>query len=144
MNTAFFRYCPSADTVNLLTNPYWLGVGEGLVTLSAYLRRLSSLDLAAIAVYTVTGAMLLVFLPLTGYPPHVGFVGIISVITAYSLFTRRSWGRWLVFFLLVTISGFTFYTLYVIWFSNLLVALSMITYAALTWATSLGLLLRRD
>jgi hypothetical protein len=114
------------------------------VNLSAHLNRLSGLDFAAIAFYAVTGTILLAFLPIAGYPPHLGFVGIISLITAYSLFTRRGWGRWLVFFLFVTISGFTLYTLYVIGFSNFLVALSMITYAVLTWATSLGLLLRKD
>ena len=51
----------------------------------------------------------------------MGFLGIVSLITAYSLFTKRAWAPWLVFIMLVTITVFSGVTLYSVGFSNLLV-----------------------
>jgi hypothetical protein len=87
--------------------------------------------------------LLLVFLPLSSFPPHLALLGILSLITAYSLFTNRVWATWLVFILLITISVFAFYTLYAVGFSNAIVALAMVGYAALTWAVGVWLWLRR-
>jgi hypothetical protein len=87
--------------------------------------------------------LLLVFLPLSSFPPHLALLGILSLITAYSLFTNRVWATWLVFILLITISVFAFYTLYAVGFSNAIVALTMVGYAALTWAVGVWLWLRR-
>jgi hypothetical protein len=102
--------------------------------LKAKLKALSTAQLLATLFYAATGVLLLAFLPLSGYPPHLGFLGIFSLIGAYSILTKRTWAPWLVFILLVTNSAFSLYTLYAVGFSNILVALTMLGYALLTWA----------
>ncbi|MCW4000034.1 MAG: hypothetical protein NWE93_07330 [Candidatus Bathyarchaeota archaeon] len=101
--------------------------------LQAKIKALSPAQRLATVFYAATGLLLLAFLPLSGYPPHVGFLGIFSLIGAYSLFTKRSWAPWLVFVLLITNSVFSLYTLYAVGLSNIIVALTMIGYALLTW-----------
>jgi hypothetical protein len=86
---------------------------------------------------------LLVFLPLSGFPPHLALLGILSLITAYSLLTNRVWATWLVFIQLITISVFSLYTFYAVGFSNVIVALIMVAYVALTWAVAAWLWIRR-
>ena len=103
------------------------------MSIATKFKSLNGPQLAAIAFFTATGIMLLAFLPLSGFPPHLGFLGILSFITAYSLFTKRPWTQWLLFILLVTITVFSLYTLYAVGFSNILVTLSMLGYAILTW-----------
>jgi hypothetical protein len=113
------------------------------VSLSTKLKTQKPLQLASLAFFAVTGIILLACLPLTGYPPHVGFLGILSLITAYSLLTKRAWALWLVAILLITITAFTLITLAASGFSNILVALSMLGYAILTWVFTTYLLLKR-
>jgi hypothetical protein len=113
------------------------------VPLIAKLKNTSRPRQAAIAFYALSGIILLAFLPLSGFPPHLGFLGILSLITAYSLFTIKSWTPWLVFVLLVANSGFALFTLASIGFSNILVALSMIVFAALTWAATVLVLFKK-
>jgi len=98
---------------------------------------------SALAFYSVAGILLLAFLPLTGFPPHLGFLGILSLITAYSLFTKRVWALWLIGILFVVNSAFGLFTLYSTGFSNILLALSMIAFIALTWIISIYLVQRR-
>jgi len=100
-------------------------------------------ELTSLAFYVVTGIILMASLPLTGYPPHVGFLGILSLITAYSLFTKRAWAPWLVAGLFITITAFSLVTLVSAGFSNILVAISMLGYALLTWVFTMYLLLKR-
>jgi hypothetical protein len=107
------------------------------------LKGMNRIQLASIAFYGVTGILLLAFLPLTSFAPHLGFLGIVSLITAYSLITKRAWAPWLVFILLVTNSVFGLYTLVSIGFSNVLVALAMLAFTVLTWVVSALLLLKR-
>ncbi len=113
------------------------------MSITSKLRAMSRFDLASLVFFAVTGIMLLVFLPLTGFPPHLALIGIVSLITAYSLFTKRVWAPWLVAILFVVISVFSLYTLYSVGLSNVLTALSMIVYAVLTWVFSINILLRR-
>ena len=107
------------------------------------LKKLNRLQLAAVVFYTVSGILMLTFLPLSSYPPHLAFIGIISLITAYSLFTKRPWMAWLVFLLFVVNTAFALNTLISIGFSNLIVALSMIALAVLTWLATIYLLLKK-
>jgi len=113
------------------------------VSLAAKFKKINRTRLAAIAFFAVTGILLLAFLPLAGFPPHLGFLGVVSLISAYSLFNKRAWAPWLVFILLITNTVFSLFTLYSVGFSNILVALSMLTYAGLTWAFTLPLLLKK-
>jgi hypothetical protein len=89
--------------------------------------------LAPIIFYAATGILFLILLPLANYPPHVGLTGVMSLITAYALFMKRRWAKWLVaavFFVATTIS---LYTVYFILFSNVLVSVGMLVYAIFTW-----------
>jgi hypothetical protein len=83
------------------------------------------------------------FLPLTGYPPHLSFLGILSLITAYSLFAKRGWAPWLVAILFITNTAFSLDVLFSVGFSNMLVTLSMFAYAVLTWVFSAYIILKR-
>jgi hypothetical protein len=112
------------------------------VSLSKRLKTFKPFQLASIAFYAVTG-LILAFLPLTGYPPHLGFLGIFSLITAYSLFVKRGWAPWIVAILFFVNTAFSLDVLFSIGFSNIVVALSMLAYAVLTWMFTAYLLLKR-
>jgi hypothetical protein len=96
-----------------------------------------------LAFYIASGVVLLVYLPLTGYAPQLGLLGILSVIVAYGVFTKRAWAPWLIFILFVGASTFSLYTLAVAGFSNALLGISMVAYAVLTWIFTIYLLLIR-
>jgi hypothetical protein len=113
------------------------------VSLATKLKTFKPIQLAAIAFYAVTGIILLAFLPLTGYPPHLGFLGIFSLITSYSLFFKRGWALWLVAIVFVVNTVFSLDTLISTGFINALVALSMLALAVLTWFFTAYLLLKR-
>ena len=113
------------------------------MSLATKLKTFKLFELASFTFYAVTGIILLAFLPLTGYPPHVAFLGIISLITFYSLFAKRVWAPWLVAALVIVNSVFALDVLFSIGFSNVLVALSMLGYAVLTWLFTAYLLLKR-
>ena len=101
------------------------------------------IELASTAFYAVSGVILFVFLFLTGYPPHVAFLGVLSLIVAYGVFSQRKWGPWVNFVLFVGVSTFTIYTLISIGFSNVIVAVEMIAYVALTWVFAYYNMLKR-
>jgi hypothetical protein len=113
------------------------------VSLATKLKTLKPLELASLAFYAVTGLILLLSLPLTSYPPHLAFLGILSLITAYCLFTKRAWAPWLVATLSITITAFSLIILISAGFSNVLVALSVLAYAVLTWVFTAYLLLKK-
>jgi hypothetical protein len=114
------------------------------VSLATKLKSFNRAELASIAFYAISGIILLAFLPLTSFPPQLGLLGILSLITAYSLFTKRAWAPWLVVILLAGASTFSIYTLYSIGFSNALIGISMIAYAVLTWVFALYTLFKRN
>ena len=89
--------------------------------------------LAPIIFYTVVGAIFLVLLPIANFPPHIGLTAVMSLITAYALFTKRAWAKWLVAAIFFVATTLSLYTVYFILFSNLFVSLGMIVYAVLTW-----------
>jgi len=114
------------------------------MSLTSKLRDFNRKELASLAFYAISGIIMLVSLPLTGFPPHLGFLGIFSLIVAYMQFKGRSWAPWLVGILFVAGIVFSLYTLYAIGFSNALISLGMIAYAALTLYFSLSILLKRS
>jgi len=113
------------------------------VSIATKLKGFNRIQLASTAFYAVTGILLLAFLPFTGFPPHMGFLGIMSLITSYSLFIKRVWAPWMVFILLVSITVFSAITLYAVGFSNLLVTAMILPYLVLTWVFTVQLLLKR-
>jgi hypothetical protein len=113
------------------------------LSIAKRLKSFNRLEIASIAFFGIVGIILLAALPLSGYPPHLGFLAIVSLITAYSLFTKRAWAPWLVAFLFIVNTAFSLYTLYAVGFSNITVALSMIALAILTWLVTIVMLLKR-
>lgn len=111
--------------------------------LASGFKSLNRIELASLAFYIVSGIILLVYLPLTGYAPQLGLLGILSLVVAYSIVTKCGWAPYAIFILLVGASTFSIYTLVSAGFSNALLAVSMIVYAVLTWVFAVYLLLIR-
>jgi uncharacterized membrane protein (DUF2068 family) len=105
--------------------------------------KVSRIELLSTAFYAVSGVILLVFLFLTGFPPHLAFLGVLSLIVAFGVFTSRKWAPWFNIVLFVGATTFTLYTLFSIGFSNVAVAIEMLAYAALTWISAYSNLLKR-
>ncbi len=113
------------------------------LALTARLKNFNRIELLALAFYALSGLILLISLPFAGFAPQLGLLGILSLIVAYGVFTKRGWAPWLIFILFVAASTFTLYTLVVAGFSNALVGLSMVGYVALTWIFAIYMLLIR-
>lgn len=92
--------------------------------------------LLAVSFYTIVGIAFLAVLPMTGFPLHLGIIGISSLITAYGLFMKRSWTIFLVFTLLFVATTFSLYMLYYYLPNDYLLALSMVAYLILTWVVT--------
>ena len=89
--------------------------------------------LSSVVFYVVVGILFLVLLPFISYPPHIGLTGILSIITAYGLFSKRYWSIWLVVALFFVSTVFSLFTLYYTVGTDWLVSLGMIAYAVLSW-----------
>jgi hypothetical protein len=113
------------------------------VSITTKIRTFKLFELLSLGFYAITGLIILASLPFTGFPPHLGFLGILSLIVAYSLFFKRGWAPWLVASLFIVNSAFALDVLFSIGFTNVLVALSMVGYAVLTWLFTAYLLLKR-
>ena len=111
------------------------------MTITTKQKRINRIQLISFGFYLVTGILLLLFLLATGFPPHISFLGIVSLITAYSLYAKRVWAPWLVFILLVTNTVFSGITLYAVGLRNLLVTTMLLPYLVLTWYVSVELLI---
>ena len=104
-----------------------------LASIVSNLKNFNRIELAALAFYAISGIILFVFLPFTGFPPQLALLGILSLITDYSIFTKRGWAPYLLFILFAAASTFSIYTLVVAGFSNALAGIGLIVYAVLTW-----------
>jgi hypothetical protein len=103
------------------------------VQLMSKIKTQTPISLASIAFYGIAGLIFLILLPFSGFPPHIGLLGIVSLITAYGLLMQRKWASWLVAALFFVATTFTLFTLYYVIATDVLAATSMIAYAALTW-----------
>jgi hypothetical protein len=103
------------------------------VQLASRIKNQSVISLASIAFFWVVGVILLVLLPFSGFPPHVGLLGITSIIAAYGLLMQRKWATWLVTALFFVATVFTLYTLYYVSATDAVASAGMIAYAVLTW-----------
>jgi len=113
------------------------------LALASRLKNFNRIELISLAFYALSGLILLVSLPFAGYAPQLGLLGIISLIVAYGVFTKRVWAPYLIFIVFIAASTFSLYTLVVAGFSNVLVGLSMLCYIVLTWVFAIYLLLIR-
>jgi hypothetical protein len=115
------------------------------VTITHKQKRINRIQLFTVGFYAVTGILLLAALAFTDFAPHLGLLGIVSLITAYSVYLKRAWAPWLVFILVVANTVFAAFTLFAVGFSNLLVTALLIPYLVFTWIVTVEyLLLKRD
>ena len=103
------------------------------VQLASKIKAQTPISLASIAFYGIAGIIFLILLPFSGFPPHIGLLGITSVFAAYGLLFQRRWATWLVAGLFFVASVFSLYTLYFTINTDVVTAGGMIVYAVLTW-----------
>ena len=87
----------------------------------------------AIAFYLVAGIVCLAVLPWSNFPPHIGIIAVLSLITAYGLFKKRVWAIWIVAVLFFVVTTFSAYMLYYSWGEGILLDLGIVAYLILTW-----------
>jgi len=90
-------------------------------------------SLTTAAFYGIAGIVFLVLMSLSGFPPHVALLGVVSVVAAYGLFMKRKWANYLVAILFFVATTFSLYTLYFVIATDALATASMIAYVVLTW-----------
>ncbi len=100
--------------------------------------------LATTAFYGVVGIIFLVLLAMSGFPPHIGLMGITSLIAAYGVFRKRFWSTWLVVALFFVATAFAFYTLYFVFATDILATAGMLAYAILTWIFTAYAIAKRE
>jgi hypothetical protein len=99
---------------------------------------------AAVAFYAIVGIICFATLAIVDFRLiHISIIGILSLITAYGVFRKRSWSFWLVAMLFFIATTFSAYTLYYFALQNLVLGLSMIAYLILTWVFTLYMALNR-
>ena len=103
------------------------------MSLASKLKMINMETIAPVAFYGLIGIIFLIMLPLSGFPPHIGLMGVTSLIAAYGLFKKRFWAIWLVVALFFVATTFTLYTLYYVLTIDVLATAGMIAYAVLTW-----------
>ena len=89
--------------------------------------------LATLVFYAVVGIVFLALLPFTGFPPHVGIMGVFSLIAAYGLFRKRNWTIWIIVILFFAGTTFSVYMLNYYLLRDYLLGASMMAYLILTW-----------
>jgi len=89
---------------------------------------------AAFVFYAIVGIVCFAVLPIANFPPHIGIIGILSLLTAYGLFKKRVWTIWfavVLFFSAVTCSVVMLY--YYLLQSDIFLGISMIVYLVFSW-----------
>ncbi|HVP93024.1 MAG TPA: hypothetical protein VMS94_04710 [Acidobacteriota bacterium] len=99
--------------------------------------------LATIAFYAVVGIVNFAVLFMANFPPHLGVMGILSLIAAYGLFMKRAWTMWVVAMLFFIVTTFAAYTLYYVWSNDAIVSLSALAYLILTWIFTAYIAMKR-
>jgi uncharacterized membrane protein HdeD (DUF308 family) len=90
---------------------------------------------AASVFYTLVGLLCFMVLIIDerARAPHIGIMGILSLITAYGLFEKRNWSLWVVVALFFIGTTFSAYTLYYTLGEDLFINISAIVYLIFTW-----------
>jgi uncharacterized membrane protein (DUF2068 family) len=83
--------------------------------------------------YATVGIIFLILLPMSGFAPHIGLLGIISLVTAYGFFRKRIWSFWLVVILFISATTFAVFVIYDVMANELFTSLVMIAFLVLTW-----------
>jgi len=107
------------------------------------LRMESAGMLLAIVFYALVGVVFLVLLPFTSFPPHIGIIGIFSLIAAYGAFRKRGWTIWFAMILFCIATTFSVYTLYYYLMIDYLLGAGTLVYLILTWVCTVYLAAKR-
>lgn len=107
------------------------------------LKKASVETTASVIFYAAVGIVFLVVLPFVNFPPHIGMTGMMSIVAAYGLLTKRAWAPWLVvalFLVALTITAFTlFFSMFVNWPVNLgLIVYVILSFYFMYYALSRG------
>jgi len=94
--------------------------------------------------YAIVGVVLLAFLPLNDYAPHLGLLGLFSLGAAYGLFRKRLWSLWFVIVLFFSGTAFASFMIYSILAKDLLLSTVMIVYLILTWIFTAYVVAKRE
>lgn len=94
--------------------------------------------------YAIVGVLLLAFLPLNDYAPHLGLLGLFSLGAAYGLFRKRFWSLWFVVILFFSGTAFASFMIYSILAKDLLLSTVMIVYLILTWIFTAYVAVKRE
>lgn len=89
--------------------------------------------LAAFVFYAIVGVVFLVLLFTAWFPPHVGIIGVFSLVAAYGMFTKRNWTIWFVTVLFFVATTFSACMLYYYLPRDYLLSAALIAYLVLTW-----------
>ena len=116
------------DTVNALS----LKVNEKM-SLGSRLKIESKGMFATFAFYAIAGIIFLVLLPIASFAPHLGIVGMFSLITAYGVLKKRVWAIWFVMILFFVGTTFSAFMIFNILQVGYLLGVSVIAYLVLTW-----------
>ena len=88
---------------------------------------------ATFAFYAIAGIIFLVLLPIASFAPHLGIVGMFSLITAYGVLKKRVWAIWFVMILFFVGTTFSAFMIYNIPQLDYLLGVGAIAYLVLTW-----------
>jgi hypothetical protein len=103
------------------------------VSLGSRLKIESKGMFATSAFYAIVGIIFLILLVMASFAPHLGIIGIFSLVTAYGVFRKRTWAIWFVAILFFVGTTFSAFMIYTILGADYLLGISAIVYLALTW-----------
>lgn len=99
---------------------------------------------ASLVFYAIVGMVCFAILTMVDFRLiHIGVMGILSLITAYGLFEKRSWSLWVVVALFFIGTTFSAYTLYCALGKDLLLDISAVAYLVLTWVFTIYVATKR-
>jgi hypothetical protein len=94
--------------------------------------------------YAVVGVIFLAVMFMADFPPHIGIIGIFSLVAAYGLYRKRAWAIWFVLILFFTGTAFSAFMIYDVLARNYILGISVIVYLILTWVFTAYAATRRN
>ncbi|MEM2104900.1 MAG: hypothetical protein QXV21_00285 [Candidatus Bathyarchaeia archaeon] len=94
--------------------------------------------------YLVAGVLCFYFLAMNLSLIHVGMIGILSIITAYGVFSNRFWAFWTAIILFFMVTTFSAVMLYYFFGTDLIIDLGFTAYLILTWISTAYLTSKKE
>ena len=83
--------------------------------------------------YAVVGIIFLALMPMANFPPHIGIIGIFSLVAAYGVFRKGAWAIWFIIILFFVATTFSAFMIGDVMTGNYVLGTFMIAYLILTW-----------